>query len=50
MLETVTYRLFGFIPLWTITRVVNEDELYTRFAKRFDADMTAALARARGVK
>jgi hypothetical protein len=50
VLETVTYRLFGFIPLWTVTRVVGEDELYARFAKRFDADLAAAVARARGGK
>jgi hypothetical protein len=50
MLETVTYRLFGFIPLWTITRAVSEDELYARFSARFDKDMSAALARARAGK
>jgi hypothetical protein len=46
--ETVTYKLFGFIPLWTVTRRVDEDALYERIAKRVLEDLRASLQKARG--
>ena len=50
MLETITYKLFGFIPLWTITRRCNESELYERMADRFTKELNASLAKNRGVR
>ena len=49
MMQTVVYRLFG-IPVWSVTRTVDEAALYERMRERFRAEMETALDKALGEK
>ena len=42
------YKLFGFLPVLTVIKQIDEEDLYSRMSKRFKAEMDAALVRARG--
>lgn len=43
--QKVTY-WFLFIPVWSVTRSVDEDALYERMKERFGGEMEAALDKA----
>lgn len=38
----LVYKLFG-IPVWSVTKVVDEEALYNKLADRFGAEMKSAL-------
>ena len=39
--ERITYRLFG-IPIWSVERKINTDDLYREIASRLATDMREA--------
>lgn len=47
MFEKKVYRLFG-IPVWSVTRELNEKEVYEKIAKMVFNDLDASLRKARG--
>lgn len=40
----IVYRFFG-IPVWSVTKTVDEEALYNKLADRFGAEMEAAIKR-----
>lgn len=47
-METVTYKLFGWIPLWSVTRRADEEALYERLSTRILAEIQASIKKAYG--
>lgn len=48
---TRIYKLFGFIPLWSVTRKISgpeAEEVYEEMSKRFTTELNKTLARVRG--
>ena len=43
--QRITYRFFG-IPVWSVERVINTDDLYQEIANRLATDMKEAFTNA----
>jgi hypothetical protein len=45
-MQTIVYRLFG-LPIWSVTRTIDEESVYRLMSQRFKAEMEDALKRVR---